>query len=285
MSGRPGPFELWQQAGGGTPTYSRETYHRLMVEHGHLVPRPACTCGDPADPAMHLQDCPRYQNNDQRLACGWLPGEPRPLTVVITGDRNWRHPTILKMLLGGLAIGFLPGFELLIGDCPTGADAQALDLARSAGWPHRVFHARWNDMQAEGKPRAAAGPLRNREMLDALEASPGERLVVAFHDHLDRSKGTKNCVHQAQDRGLPIYLVSKLWSGNPIPPALRSGEIKAYMCNWCGTHLEVDATIPQRDLGPCPACKWEGNTKGWWPAHPREFDLTPVVDIQTGGQL
>lgn len=74
-------------------------------------------------------------------------------------------------------------------------------------------------------------------------------------------------------------------SDDPIPPALRSGKSKAYMCNWCGTHLEVDAAIPKRNLGPCPACKWEGDTKGWWPAYPREFDLAPVVDVQTGGQL
>jgi DNA adenine methylase len=49
------------------------------------------------------------------------------------------------------------------------------------------------------------------------------------------------------------------------------------MCNWCGTHLEVDrahVTSP-RDLGPCPVCRFTGTTKGWWPAHPRDFDLAP----------
>jgi DNA adenine methylase len=62
-----------------------------------------------------------------------------------------------------------------------------------------------------------------------------------------------------------------------IPQALRSGETRAFMCNWCGTHLEVDraqVTTP-RELGPCPACRFTGATKGWWPAHPRDFDLTP----------
>lgn len=33
MSGRPSPFELWQQAGGDA-----EEYRRLLREHGHLVP-------------------------------------------------------------------------------------------------------------------------------------------------------------------------------------------------------------------------------------------------------
>ena len=213
MSDRPGPYELWRQAGGGTPAYSRQEYHRLMVSHGHLVLRPACICARVVDdPAEHEPACPRLKDNDRRLACGWLPGgeqSPR-LTVAVTGDRNWRHPLMLKLILGGLAVAFLPDFELLIGDCPAGADAQALDLARGAGWAHRVFHARWDEMEAEGKPRNAAGPLRNREMLDALQAADGQRLVVAFHDHLDHSKGTKDCADEAKRRGLPVYLVSKL---------------------------------------------------------------------------
>jgi len=64
---------------------------------------------------------------------------------------------------------------------------------------------------------------------------------------------------------------------HPVPPALRSGQVRAFMCNWCGTHLEVDrahVTSP-RDLGPCPVCRFTGATKGWWPAHPRDFDLAP----------
>jgi len=64
---------------------------------------------------------------------------------------------------------------------------------------------------------------------------------------------------------------------HPVPPALRSGQTRAFMCNWCGTHLEVDQAhvTAARDLGPCPACHWRGSTKRWWPAHPRDFDLTP----------
>lgn len=212
MSDRPSPFELYQQAGGDPAEY-----HRLMVEHGHLVPRPDCTCGNPEDPAMHLQDCPRYQDNDRRLRCGWLPGEQRTprLTVVVTGDRHWKHAKMLRFALLGLALGYLDdegryGFEVLVGDCPTGADAEARALCERLGIPHRVFHARWDDMEAEGKPRNAAGPLRNRQMLDALQACPGEHLVVAFHDHLDQSKGTRDCALEAKRRCLPVYLVSKL---------------------------------------------------------------------------
>jgi hypothetical protein len=216
MSERPPPHLLYRQAvtshgSRGADAVSRE-YHRLLIEHGHLVPRPACTCGAVDAVSEHHQDCPRYQNNDQRLPCGWLPGPDKltPLTLVVTGDRNWRHPLMLKLTLSAIAIAFLPNFELLVGDCPTGTDRTALDWARDNGWPHRVFHARWDQMAAEGLPRRAAGPLRNREMLDALQAAPGQHLVVAFHDRLDQSKGTRDCAHEAKRRDLPVYLVGKL---------------------------------------------------------------------------
>jgi hypothetical protein len=48
------------------------------------------------------------------------------------------------------------------------------------------------------------------------------------------------------------------------------GHDLAFMCSWCGAHLEV-CREHARDLGPCPAC---GCTH-WWSAHPRGFDLTP----------
>jgi len=77
MSTRPSLFELWQQANGDP-----EEYHRLMVEHGHLVPRPACTCQPQRSAATggnqaHWAGCPRFNDNDRRLPCGWLPGERR----------------------------------------------------------------------------------------------------------------------------------------------------------------------------------------------------------------
>jgi DNA adenine methylase len=66
---------------------------------------------------------------------------------------------------------------------------------------------------------------------------------------------------------------------HPVPPALRRGEVLAFGCNWCGTHLEVDrarGTTPAA-LGPCPACHGNGGTKAWWPARPRAFALAPAT--------
>lgn len=58
---RPGPRELWQQAGGGTPAYDRERYLELLREHGHLL--------SPGDEG--------YEEGSRALPCGWEPGKGR----------------------------------------------------------------------------------------------------------------------------------------------------------------------------------------------------------------
>jgi O-acetyl-ADP-ribose deacetylase (regulator of RNase III) len=98
--------------------------------------------------------------------------------------------------------------RLLVGDCPTGADRHAVRWARQRGVPVQVFRARWDQMAAEGRPRRAAGPLRNLAMLDTLDQADGERLVVAFHDDLAHSRGTRHLVRAARTRGHPVTLVT-----------------------------------------------------------------------------
>ncbi len=86
--------------------------------------------------------------------------------------------------------------QVLAGGC-RGADTLAVRAARSLGVPFREFPADW---QRFGK---AAGPMRNQQMLD----EGGPDLVVAFHPHLEESKGTKDMVHRAIAQGIPLWLV------------------------------------------------------------------------------
>jgi hypothetical protein len=55
------PYELWTQAGGGTPDYSAGRYQDLLLEH-KLILRP----GDEG-----------YEEASRALPCGW-PGPARP---------------------------------------------------------------------------------------------------------------------------------------------------------------------------------------------------------------
>lgn len=58
------------------------------------------------------------------------------------------------------------------------------------------FPAKWKEF---GR---AAGPIRNQQMLD--EGKP--ELVLAFHDDLENSKGTKDMVGRAMKADLPVIL-------------------------------------------------------------------------------
>jgi hypothetical protein len=86
-----------------------------------------------------------------------------------------------------------------------GADAAARAWACRPFSPgvlieHFPFPADWD------KYGKAAGPIRNQQMLD--EGHPD--MVIAFHDDLTNSKGTKDMVKRAKKAGVPVYLVSRL---------------------------------------------------------------------------
>jgi O-acetyl-ADP-ribose deacetylase (regulator of RNase III) len=140
-----------------------------------------------------------------------------PTTILVTGDRRWPHPDRLAQVLDQAAVEATGPVRLLIGDCPTGADRHAVRWARHRGVAFEVFRARWDAMAAEGRPRRAAGPLRNLAMLDALDQAPGGRLVLAFHDDLSCSRGTRHLVRAARGRGYPVTLVST--TGRELLPA------------------------------------------------------------------
>jgi Bifunctional DNA primase/polymerase, N-terminal/YspA, cpYpsA-related SLOG family len=149
-----------------------------------------------------------------------------PRTVLVTGARDWSadHRVIevldraVKQVAGGEV-------RLLVGDAP-GADAHARAWAERRGVPVEVFPARWVQMAAAGKPHRAAGPERNRAMLDRLDRAEGERLVVAFHDDLDgRSRGTRHCAAEARRRGYPVALVTS--AGRTLLPPRPDQQVQA----------------------------------------------------------
>lgn len=75
-----------------------------------------------------------------------------------------------------------------------GADALSLEAAEAFDVCVQSFPAEW---EKYGK---AAGPIRNTQMLN--EGKP--ELVIAFHDDLQNSKGTRNMVQQAEKRKIPV---------------------------------------------------------------------------------
>ncbi len=144
-----------------------------------------------------------------------------PFRIVVCGSRTWAdswkagaHLTrrgrleldVLFNALDGLRLnavdalrGNKHGVRIVAvhGGCPTGADAIA------AHWAFRrddvcceVFPADWD---AHGR---AAGPIRNKQMIDSLDPGNPGHLVVAAWD--GQSRGTASTIKFARDAGIPV---------------------------------------------------------------------------------
>lgn len=111
---------------------------------------------------------------------------------LVCGDRHWVDGSLIRRTLAELP----SGSGIIHGGC-TGADELAWRSAIDLGLDIIVIKAQW---ERYGR---SAGPRRNCQMLDL---KPVE--VIAFHDNLSNSKGTKHCVSEANRRGIPVRLVT-----------------------------------------------------------------------------
>ncbi len=82
-------------------------------------------------------------------------------------------------------------------DVGGGADSLAEECALELGLRGEIYTAAWCTY---GR---AAGLIRNQTM---IESNPTE--VLAFHDDITRSKGTKDLIRRAKAAGIPIKVVS-----------------------------------------------------------------------------
>jgi hypothetical protein len=115
--------------------------------------------------------------------------KPFEMVVVITGDRDWTDGKVIYNRLSQLPKNSL----VITGGC-RGADYLADFFAKNRGLTTHIEKAEWY------KHGLGAGPKRNTKMLLILNEARKlgkETLVIAFHNNLEKSKGTKNCVNQA----------------------------------------------------------------------------------------
>lgn len=118
-------------------------------------------------------------------------------TVLVCGDRYWTAYSAIMDELAWLNIESISAIRVIHGDCK-GADKLAEKAAKELGFEFKAYPAKWS------KYGNAAGPIRNQQMLD--EGKPD--LVVAFHDNIEESKGTKDMLQRAKDCGVEHVLVS-----------------------------------------------------------------------------
>jgi len=121
------------------------------------------------------------------------------MKIIVCGDRDWKNSKRLAAFLD-----FLDGkssVSLIIeGEC-RGADLMSRAWAESRQIPVDPHPANWT------KYHRGAGPIRNREL---LKSKPN--LVVAFHNDIKKSKGTKDMLKAAMAAGVNCVLVSETTS-------------------------------------------------------------------------
>lgn len=113
------------------------------------------------------------------------------MKIVVTGGRDKKGEQY-EQLVNKVMFAICEN-PVYVGDCPTGIDRYVLNYCEfSDGF--RMFRADWN------KHGKAAGPIRNREM---LEAAGKDAIVIAFPGGRD----TENCVKQAKELGMIVLRV------------------------------------------------------------------------------
>ena len=115
----------------------------------------------------------------------------RIMKVLVCGSRDWVDRQIIRERLLEL-----PSQAIIVEGGCRGADLLARDVALEIGLEVVEFPAAWN------KYGKSAGPKRNIKMLNT-----GPQLVIAFHDDLQKSKGTKHTVDEARKRGIKVEII------------------------------------------------------------------------------
>lgn len=123
----------------------------------------------------------------------WLLGDISPRLVLACGSRHWSDEALVEGVLGQL-----PKDAAVMHGGARGADAIADRVARRLGLKVNVFPAEWK------RYGRAAGPIRNSAMV-----AQKPDLVIAFHDNLAESHGTRDTVAKAFGAGIPVVVVSR----------------------------------------------------------------------------
>lgn len=126
-------------------------------------------------------------------------GQPR---VLVTGSRHWTDAATVRAALTTAWRRHGRPITVVHGACPTGADHIADTWATEhhlAGITVERWPADWN------RHGRAAGPLRNRAMLDSTRHRDGAPITEVHAFPLGNSPGTRGTMAAARARGLVVH--------------------------------------------------------------------------------
>ncbi len=120
------------------------------------------------------------------------------MRAIVCGDRNWKRMDIIERELRKL-----PPDTLIIHGAARGADTLGKFVAEKIGLKvindGKGFPADWK------RYGRGAGPIRNQQMID--EGKPD--MVLAFHENISESLGTKDMVTRARRIGLKVIIIER----------------------------------------------------------------------------
>lgn len=119
--------------------------------------------------------------------------------ILVCGDRDWKDEDAVWRVLDSYLERYSPDQLLIIQGDARGADTMAKMWAEDREIDHLSFPARWKYYRDVLRNPRAAGPVRNKRML--TEGRPD--LVIAFHDDIENSQGTRDMLKKAKRAGIP----------------------------------------------------------------------------------
>lgn len=121
------------------------------------------------------------------------------MRILVCGDRNWTNKDLINKTLCSYWLQNHTNPLTIIHGGASGADSIAGEIAREQSQNELKFPADW---ERYGR---AAGPIRNQQMLD--ESQPD--VVLAFHNDIENSKGTKDMVNRAMSAGIKTIIFTE----------------------------------------------------------------------------
>lgn len=117
------------------------------------------------------------------------------MIVLVCGSRDWTNIDLIRKELE-TCLGIT---KVIHGACQ-GADILAGKVAKELNLIVEEYPANWS------KYRLSAGPKRNQQMLD--EGKPD--YVIAFHDDINKSKGTKDMINRTIKAGIKYKIIRNI---------------------------------------------------------------------------
>lgn len=115
------------------------------------------------------------------------------MILIISGYRDFNDYALFSSVLDEFLDKNKDIEKVIFGEC-RGTDALALRYMKKNIIPYEIYNAEW------GKYGKGAGPIRNNKMVEI-----GTDLIAFLSEE---SKGTKQIIKKAQEKGLNVYVVN-----------------------------------------------------------------------------